>query len=96
MQKCNKEGQGQFGINLAKDIQDNKKGFFQYIKNKKESVSLFLCGTGTIVAEAAEKAEMLNATFASVFTDKTSPQESLAQVQGKPLVEGKLSHGQGG
>ncbi|KAJ7401413.1 rna-directed dna polymerase from mobile element jockey-like [Pitangus sulphuratus] len=34
-----------------------------------------------------KKAEILNIFFASKFTGKTSPQESLTQDQGKPMVE---------
>lgn len=91
MQKCNKEGQGQFGINLAKDIQDNKKGFCQYIKNKKESVSLFLCGTETIVTETAEKATMLNVTLQSSLTRTALrnpwPRNNVWRKKDFPLVE---------
>ncbi|KAJ7410616.1 hypothetical protein BTVI_53109 [Pitangus sulphuratus] len=69
-------------LNLAKDVKDNKKGFFKYISNKrksKDNVSPLLNGGETPVTEDAEKSELLNTTFALVCTDKTSPQESLTQ-----------------
>lgn len=66
---------------LAKDIKDNKKGFFKYINNRKtrENVSPLLKGDGTMVTEDAEKAEKLNAFLASVFNANASPQEPLIQ-----------------
>ncbi|NWX33671.1 RTJK polymerase, partial [Notiomystis cincta] len=69
-------------LNLAKDIKDNKKGSFKYNNNKrktKDNVGLLLNPGRTPVREDAEKAELLNTTFASVCTDKTSPQGSLTQ-----------------
>lgn len=42
-------------------------------------MGLLLNGAGTLVTEDTEKANVLNAFFVSVFTYKTSPQESLTQ-----------------
>ncbi|PKU33356.1 rna-directed dna polymerase from mobile element jockey-like [Limosa lapponica baueri] len=56
-----------------------RKGFFKYIEGKRQSrenVGLLLNETGAMMTEDAEKAELLNAFFASVFTAQASPQES--------------------
>jgi len=66
-------------LNLARDVKDNEKSFFRYIINKQKSrdnVGPLLNEVGALVTEDAEKAELLNAFFASVFTAKASPQES--------------------
>ncbi|GAB0204029.1 mitochondrial enolase superfamily member 1 [Grus japonensis] len=66
-------------LNLARDVKDNKKGFFKYISNKmktRENVGLLLNEMDALVMEDTEKVELLNAFFASVFTAKASPQES--------------------
>jgi len=68
-------------LNLARDIKDNKKGFFKYIKSKwktRESMGPLLNEVGSLLMEDAEKVELLNAFFASVFRVKSSPQESQA------------------
>ncbi|GAB0199208.1 mitochondrial enolase superfamily member 1 [Grus japonensis] len=61
------------------DVKDNKKGFFKYISSKRktrENVGPLLNEVGALVMEDTEKAELLNAFFASVFTAKAGPQES--------------------
>ena len=56
---------------LARDVEDNKKGFFKYISSKRKTgdrVGPLLNKVGALVTQDAEKAELLNASFASVFT----------------------------
>jgi len=68
-------------LNLARDVEDNKAAFFTYIRSKwktRENVGLLLNNVGVVVAEDAEKAELLNALFTSVFSAKASTQESQA------------------
>ncbi|CAM4597055.1 unnamed protein product [Lepidochelys kempii] len=64
-------------LQLARDVQSNKKGFFRYVGNKKkakESVGTLLNEGGNLVTEDVEKANVLKAFFASVFTNKVSSQ----------------------
>jgi len=66
-------------LKLARDVKDNKKGFFKCISSKRktrDNVGLLLNKVGILVTEDAEKAELLNAFFASVSSAKASPQES--------------------
>jgi len=65
-------------LNLTRDVKDNKKGFFKYISSKRktrDNVGLLLNEAGVLVMEDAEKAELMNAFFASVFSAKADPQE---------------------
>ncbi|CAM5113746.1 unnamed protein product, partial [Eretmochelys imbricata] len=64
-------------VQLARDVKSNKKGFFRYVSNKKkvkESVGPLLNEGGNLVTEDVEKANVLNAFIASVFTNKVSSQ----------------------
>jgi len=68
-------------LNLASDVKNNKKDFFKYISSKRktrDNVGLLLNEVGVLVMEDAEKAELLNAAFASLFSAKAGPQESQA------------------
>jgi len=47
-------------------------------RKARNNVGLLLNEAGVLVTEDAEKAELLNAFFSSVFSAKTGPQESQA------------------
>ncbi|PKU38353.1 rna-directed dna polymerase from mobile element jockey-like [Limosa lapponica baueri] len=61
-------------LNLARDVKD-KKGFISSKRKTRENVCTLLNDVGALVMEDAEKVELLNAFFASVFTAKAGPQE---------------------
>ncbi|GAB0204878.1 mitochondrial enolase superfamily member 1 [Grus japonensis] len=82
-------------LNLARDVKDNKKGFFKSISSKRktrENVGLLLNEVGALVTEDTEKTELLSAAFASVFTSlllrpalrNPRPWRDLADVIAKP------------
>lgn len=63
-------------LNLVRAVKCNEKGFYRYISSKRktiENTSLLMNGAEAL---SMEKAEVLNASFASVFTNKDSPQKS--------------------
>jgi len=66
-------------LNLARDVKDNKKGFFKHISSKwktRTNVGQLLKEVGVLVMEDSEKAELLNIFFASVFSAKAGSQVS--------------------
>ncbi|CAM4614120.1 unnamed protein product [Lepidochelys olivacea] len=72
-----REAKSHLELQLARDVKSNKKGFFRYVGNKKkakESVGPLLNEGGNLVTEDVENANVLNAFFASVFTNKVSSQ----------------------
>ncbi|KAK4826056.1 hypothetical protein QYF61_004171 [Mycteria americana] len=70
-----RRAKAQLELNLATAIKDNKKCFYKYISNKrkaKENLHPLLDAGGKIETKDEEKAEVLNAFFASVCNSKTS------------------------
>jgi len=66
-------------LKLARNVRNNKKGFFNYISSKRKSrdnVGPLLNEARVLVMEDAEKAELPHAFFASVFSAKAGSQES--------------------
>jgi len=66
-------------LNLARDVKNNKKGFFNYLSSKRkarDNVGPLLNEAGILMTEDAEKAELLNVFFASIFSAKAGRQES--------------------
>jgi len=71
-----RKAKAQLELWLATVLRHNTKCFYKYINNKKrakESLQLLLdAGGGNIVNKDEEKAEVLNAFFASIFNSQTS------------------------
>ncbi|PKU36054.1 rna-directed dna polymerase from mobile element jockey-like [Limosa lapponica baueri] len=70
-----RQAKAQRELNLARDIKDNKKSFYKYVRDKgktREDVGPLWKETGDLVTQDMEKAEVLNDFFISVFTDKGS------------------------
>jgi len=78
----------QMEINLARDVKENKKGFYRYRGRKrqaKESVPPLMKSNGELASSDMEKAEVLNECFASVFM---GGQTSCVCQDHEPLGEG--------
>ena len=56
-------------LNLARDVKDNKKGFYRYLgrRQAKESSPPLIKGNGELASSNIGKAEVLSECFASVF-----------------------------
>jgi len=70
-----RRAEAQLELSLATPIKDNKKCFYKYISNKrrvKENPHPLSDAGGNLVTKEEEKAEVLNAFFASVFNSKRS------------------------
>ncbi|KAK4822092.1 hypothetical protein QYF61_009792 [Mycteria americana] len=89
-------------LNLAAAVKDNKKLFFKYISSKrraKENLQPLVDRGGNTVIKDEEKAELLNAFFASVFNSRancslgTQPPESEdrdGDQNGDPIIQGEM------
>ena len=69
-----RKAKAQLELRLDTVVRDNKECFYKYINNKKrakESVHPLLDARGNIANKDKEKAEVLNAAFASVFNSQT-------------------------
>ena len=65
-----RKAKAQMELKLARDVKDNKKGFYRYIgrrRQAKESVPPLMKGNGELASSDIEKAEELSECFASVF-----------------------------
>ncbi|RMC03500.1 hypothetical protein DUI87_20699 [Hirundo rustica rustica] len=78
-----REAKAQFELNLATSVKNNKKRFYNYINDKRKGITnlgSLLDEAGNLVTKDEEKAEMLNAFFASVLIGRTAyPQDNCPQ-----------------
>ncbi|XP_062489131.1 uncharacterized protein LOC134171174 [Pezoporus occidentalis] len=98
----------QLELNLARDVKDNRKGFYRYVANKRQTRDNVgpLRNLSEVATLDVEKAEVHNDSFALVFTDKFSDHttqvlqgrrrdcenEDLAPTVGEDLVRGHLKN----
>ena len=85
---------------LAVDMKSNKKSFFGHVNHKqkkKENIGPLLNGKGESITNDAEKAEVLNTFFTSVFTSTVGSQTLGTKLPidpntDPPLVKEELVH----
>ena len=83
-----RKANAQVELNLARDVKDNKKGFYRYIgrrRQAKEGAPPLMKGSGELASSDTEKAEVLNECLASVFM---GGQASCVCQDHEPLGEG--------
>ena len=75
-----RKAKAQLELRLATVVRDNKKCFYKYINNKRASESLhpLLDVRGNTANKDEEKAEALNAFFASVFNSQASYSQTVS------------------
>ena len=69
-----RRAKAQLELNLATIVRDNKKCFYKYVNKKKAKENIYpsMDTEGNIATRDEEKAEVLNAFFASVLNSETS------------------------
>ncbi|NWZ98260.1 PO11 protein, partial [Nesospiza acunhae] len=94
-----REAKTQFEFRMATSVKDNKKCFYKYVNARrkgKTSLCSLLDKGGNLVSTDEEKAEVLNAYFASVFSGKmTCPQDTclpglvdgVREQNGPPIIQ---------
>jgi len=89
-----RKGKAQLELRLATVVRDNKKWFYNYISNKKrakESLRHLLDTRGNIANKDEEKAEVLNAFFASVFYSQTGHSQVVSPLCWKIGKESRIN-----